>query len=139
MPNGVPLFDTNLKVSLEEYTIKEEASNGFDITVSIKLKKYRDYGTKIVEVIQKPDTKPVAAVTQQRDTSSKPVTKQYTIVSGDTLWGIAKKHLGNGLRHTEIYNLNKTIIEATAKKRGMASSSNGHWIFPGTVISLPEK
>ncbi len=139
MPDGIPLFDTNLKVSLEEYTVKEDANNGFDLTVSIKLKKYRDYGTKTVEVIQKPDAKPVAAVTKQRDTSSKPATKQYKVVSGDTLWGIAKKHLGNGLRHKEIYNLNKTVIEATAKKRGLASSSNGHWIFPGTVLSLPEK
>ena len=42
-PDNKVLFDTNMKVTLEEYTIKEEAKEGFDIKVSIKLKQYRDY------------------------------------------------------------------------------------------------
>ena len=31
----------------------------------------------------------------------------------------------------------KDIIEETAKKRGMKSSDNGHWIFPGVKLSIP--
>lgn len=62
---------------------------------------------------------------------------QYTIVSGDTLWGIAKKFLGKGVRYVEIYNLNKDVIEAAAKAHGKSSSSNGHWIWPGTVLTIP--
>ena len=138
-PNGELLFDTSMKVSLEEYTIQEEAENTLDLTVSVTLKKYREYGTKVVEVTQKPAAKPAATVTKPRDTSSKPALKQYKIVSGDTLWGIAKKHLGNGTRHGEIYQKNKDVIEAAAKRRGLASSKQGWWIFPGTVISLPQK
>ena len=38
MPNGKILFDTNIKVSLEDYTISEEAEEGFDVKVTIKLK-----------------------------------------------------------------------------------------------------
>ena len=59
------------------------------------------------------------------------------MVQGDNLWDIAKKQLGDGSRSSEIYNLNKDIIEQTAKKFGRASSSNGWWIYPDTVLQLP--
>ena len=49
-PNGKLLFDTNIKVSLEEYTISEDAGEGFDIKVSFTLKQYVDYGTKTVKI-----------------------------------------------------------------------------------------
>ena len=68
-------------------------------------------------------------------------TKTYTVKSGDTLWGIAQAKLGAGSKWQTIYNLNKEIIESTAKKRWKAAginrdSQNGHWIFPGTVLKL---
>ena len=28
-------------------------------------------------------------------------------------------------------------IEAAAKSHGKSSSGNGHWIYPGTVLSIP--
>lgn len=62
---------------------------------------------------------------------------QYTVVSGDTLWGIAKKFLGAGNKYGEIYKANSSVIEETAKKHGKTSSSNGHWIYPGTVLNIP--
>ena len=43
LPNGSSLYDTNMKVSLEEYTVKEKSENGFDAVAGIKLKQYRDY------------------------------------------------------------------------------------------------
>ena len=47
LPNGNHLFDTNMKCSLEEYTITEDASNtGMDVLVSVSLKQYRKYGVK---------------------------------------------------------------------------------------------
>ena len=45
--------------------------------------------------------------------------------------------LGNGTKWQSIYNLNKAAIEAAAKKHGRSSSSNGWWIYPGTVLKLP--
>ncbi len=50
LPTGKVLFSTNMKVSLESYTITERAKDGFDLTVKIKLKQYRDYNTKTVKV-----------------------------------------------------------------------------------------
>lgn len=62
----------------------------------------------------------------------------HKVVSGDNLWNIAKKYYGNGTKQTIIYNANKDIIEATAKKYGRSSSKNGWWIYPGTVLTIPE-
>lgn len=61
----------------------------------------------------------------------------YTVVRGDTLWGIAKKIYGNGLEYGDIYEANRETIENTAKERGKKDSSQGHWIFPGTVLEIP--
>lgn len=63
--------------------------------------------------------------------------KKYTIKKGDCLWNIAKKFYKDGTKWKKIYTANKTVIEKTAKKYGKKSSNNGHWIFPGTVISIP--
>ncbi|MNW34036.1 LysM domain/BON superfamily protein [compost metagenome] len=52
--------------------------------------------------------------------------KTHTVVSGDTLWGIAKKHLHNGARYSEIYNLNKALIGPDPNK-----------IKLGQVLRLP--
>ena len=61
----------------------------------------------------------------------------YTIKKGDTLWMLAKKYYGSGVKYSIIYNANKEIIESTAKKHGKSSSDNGHWIYPGTKITIP--
>lgn len=62
-----------------------------------------------------------------------------TIKSGDTLSRIAQKKLGKASRYPEIYKLNKSKIEAAAKKHGRKSSNNGHWIYPGTKLTIPKK
>ena len=61
----------------------------------------------------------------------------YTVVSGDTLWGIATKKLGSGAKWTKIYDANIETIETTAKSRGKSSSDHGHWIFPGETLTIP--
>ena len=61
----------------------------------------------------------------------------YTVVSGDTLWGIAAAKLGSGSKWTLIYDANAATIEEEAKKHGKASSDHGHWIWPGEVLTIP--
>lgn len=60
----------------------------------------------------------------------------YTVVSGDTLWGIATKKLCDGSKWTQIYNMNAETIEAEAKKHGKKDSDHGHWIWPGEVLAI---
>lgn len=134
---SVSSFVSEFDVSLEDYTIEEDAKKyGTDVAVSITLLQYREFKTRTV-VFEKTETETLATTEEERDTSDKEETTDYTVVSGDNLWDIAKKHLNDGLRYTEIYELNKDTIEEAAKKYGRASSSNGHWIYPGTVLKLP--
>lgn len=70
-----------------------------------------------------------------KESSSK--SKTYTIVSGDTLWKISTKELGSGAKYMQIYNANSSVIESAAKSHGKSSSSNGHWIYPGTTLTIP--
>lgn len=136
LPNGSTLFYTNLKVSLEDYDIEDNVSEGFDTKVSINLKQYKAYGTKTVNVTSY--IRPTQTQTRSDGAGAKTAGTSYTIKSGDTLWNIAKKKMGSGAKWTSLYNANKTVIENAAKSRGRASSSNGHWIYPGTVIIIPD-
>ena len=125
-PSGDKLYDTNIKVSLEDYTVSEDATDGFDVTVSINLKQYIDYATKKVTVT-KPDnsSKSTLKTEKPRETSGKPIAKTYTVKSGDCLWTIAKKYYGNGAQYTKIYNANKDKI------------SNPNLIYVGQVLTIP--
>ena len=64
--------------------------------------------------------------------------QSYTVVSGDTLWGISRKFYGTGTKYGIIYAANADIIESTAKSHGKKSSDNGHWIWPGETFTIPE-
>jgi nucleoid-associated protein YgaU len=52
-------------------------------------------------------------------------TRRYRVISGDTLYDIAARLLGNANRWPEIYALNKDIID------------DPDWIFPAQVLKLP--
>lgn len=140
LPNKTALFDTTMKVTLEEYTIKEDAENGTDLLVSIKLKQYRNYGPQKLKKKNDSgdDGKDKGTVTGNDKRDSKTPAKTYTVKAGDSLWKIAKKQLNNANKWKSIYTLNKSTIEAAAKKNGRASSSNGYWIYPGTKLKLPK-
>ena len=128
-PAGVRLFDTNLRVSLETYTATENANSGMDITVSITLKQYREYGTTEIAVISSSATETTVSSQDTRETDNSPAPAQvqtYTVKSGDCLWKIAKKFYGDGSKYTLIYNANKSTI-----------GGNPDLIYPGQVFTIP--
>lgn len=93
--------------------------------------------SKVVEVsVEK--VKKKGKTTGTARTSKTSSQKKYTVKKGDCLWNIAKKFYKSGAQWKKIYNANKTTIENTAKKHGKKSSSNGHFIFPGTVLKIPQ-
>ena len=49
-PNGKLMYDTNMKVSLESYSVEESAENGLDLIVSIELKQFKEFSTKTVDI-----------------------------------------------------------------------------------------
>ena len=135
--NGTPLnllvigYPINLDVHLEDY--KATASGAFgDIIYNVSFIENRD--------IKITSTKVAAQASSSAANTKRPATTKttYTIKSGDTLWGIAKRFLGSGAKWKTIYDANKSIIESTAKKRRKGKGSdNGHWIYPGTTLTIP--
>lgn len=127
-PNGKKFFNTNIKVTLEDYKITEDAKQGFDLKVKISLKQWRDYGTKTVNITLS-NSKAKASVEPTRETVNSPApaaSQTYTVVRGDCLWNIAKKFYGNGSKYTVIYNANKGVI-----------GGNPNLIYPGQVLTIP--
>lgn len=128
MPSGRKLLSTNIKVSLEDYKITESAKNGFDFEVQLKLKQYRDYGTKQINV-QLASGKPRASVEPKRETNNSPApssAQSYTVKSGDCLCAIARRFYGDDKRYIDIYNANKSII-----------GGNPNLIMPGQKLTIP--
>ena len=63
--------------------------------------------------------------TQPEKPSQPASSDTYTVVSGDSLWKIASKQLGNGNRWTEIYDLNKDTVKSPSV------------IFVGQILKMP--
>ena len=121
-PDGRTLYNTNMKVSLEDYSIKEDVKQGFDVVVTVKLKQYVDYSTKIIKV-----ESDGATVQTERSTDNAPNVKTYTVVEGDSLWNIAKRFYGNGAKYLNIYYANQSII-----------GNNPSLIYAGQVLTIPD-
>ena len=119
------LYETSLRVSMEDYQTGEDARNGADLTIKVRLKQYVDRKTRRAVVTAPPTAVSSAPIVVQKQSTGptrpeKKPAKTYTVKSGDTLWKICQKQLGNGNRYPEIAKLN-----------GIA---NPNKIFPGQVI-----
>lgn len=155
-PNGLSDHNTDELVALESMEIEENVNNGDDILIKFKLKQYKEYG-----VIKLPSSylnsgngatnsngtgdsgannndSTSTSSTNRSDEGKGTNSTEYTVKKGDCLWTIAKYHYGDGSKYTKIYEANKTAIEEDAKKHGKASSSNGHWIWEGLKLTIPE-
>ncbi len=127
LPGGKSLMDTNIKMTIEDYKITEEAKTGFDFTVKLNLKQWKSYSTKTINIVLAQE--PVATVEETRDTDTSPepaIAQTYTVVKGDCLWNIAKKYYGNGSLYTVIYNANVGVI-----------GGDPNLIYPGQVLTIP--
>lgn len=137
-PSGDLMWGTDELVSLEDFTVKESADQGNDIIVSFKLKQYKEYGVKTLpnSYLSKPNTTSTSSETRKSESPASNG-KTHKVKSGDCLWNISKYYYGNGAKWKTIYNANKTAIENDAKKHGRKSSQEGHWIYPGLVLTIP--
>ena len=101
-PNGKQYFNTNIKVSLEEYSHEDDVSEGMDIVVNIKLKEYRNPRASKLNLL---DDKISGFITMPR-----PVTKVFDrIVSteaGEKLWNITRQYTGSVEKMGQIMKLN---------------------------------
>lgn len=126
LPTGRPLFSTNIKVCLDSWNYADDVREGFDITLDIKLKEYRSYGTKSVYIA--PELPDAVKIEEERpaETSPEPQqTQSYTVKRGDCLWKIAKQFYGNGAEYNKIFDANSNQI------------SNPNLIYEGQTLVIP--
>lgn len=126
-PSGKLLYDTNMKVSLENYTVTEDATKGPDVTVAITLKQFISYSTKTVTIVQPEPEKKVVREETKRDSGSAPKAKTYTVKPGDCLWNLAKKYYGNGADYMKIYNANPSVVKGRSP----------NLLYVGEVLTIP--
>lgn len=117
--------DISTLVLMESLGITENAGEEGDYVVSFGLTEYRPFGMKEVVITATPYTgAQKATVTGNSRAGSILKPDSHTVVKGDTLWGIAKKYLGDGARYPELVKANPQI-------------KNPNLIFVGQVIRIP--
>lgn len=128
---GVTWYASDLSTQITQRTPRGYASRA---TITLTGTMHNPLNVKAL-VKKKPKPKP-----KPKPPPKKSKIVRYTVRKGDTLWAIAKKHLGNPLRWREIYNLNKgkpgkrygRVVRATKKNQ----IGDPHWIFPGQVFKI---
>lgn len=121
MPQGKILFNDALVVSIEDYTLTEDAFDGFDITADVTLKVYPKENVIAYQTIKKAEGERAIEVNTAR-ASDRETPTAYTVKKGDCLWSICKAQLGDGSKFGEIAKLN-----------GIANPDR---IYPGQVIKF---
>lgn len=124
--NGITA-DINTLVLIEECNPSETAGEEGDKYFDFKLLEYREFGFKSVAVVSTGTiTKSMAKAAAAPKIMKNPkANKTYTVKSGDTLWGIAKRFYGSGAKYSTIFNANKGKIK------------NPNLIYPGQVLTIP--
>lgn len=120
-PRGKVLFFTNITCQIEDFDYDEDADSlGLDVLCTITLKEWKNYGTKSISISEVAGKKVATKTTPRVTTKTTP--KTITVKSGDTLYNLCKKHLGDGSKYKEIAKLNNI--------------SNPNLIYPNQTLRL---
>lgn len=114
----------SMKVTIESFEWGENDGTG-DITYTLTLKEYRTVSIPASTLTKDAPAQPAGNDGAGRDQLEATSTQSYTVVSGDTLSGIARKLTGSTNWRT-IYEQNKGVI-----------GSNPNMIKPGQVLTIP--
>lgn len=115
-------LDVNTTMGIDDFQYEERGCEVGDVYYSIKLSEWINYAPKRLTL-----SGGAQAVEQPAKRSGTPeAPKTYTVVSGDSLWAIARRSYGDGGRWKNIYAANKSTVGA-----------NPNRIYPGQVLTLP--
>lgn len=116
--------DANFLVSIENFEYEERAGEEGECYYELELKEYREYSAKKVVIVRQDQQVGQAQYAEVKERPAQRETpREHVVVQGDTLWKIARSHLGKGERYPEIAALNN--IKAP------------YVIRPGQRLSLP--
>lgn len=102
LPNFMMLWDTNMLVTVEDYKVNEDAADGFDVIVPLKLKEWRDYGTKECEVSADSDGVQHLSVKPTRPAIDMTTPRDYQIRNEQSVWEAVKGISGGKLNFRDI-------------------------------------
>jgi len=109
--------------ALDRLDYTEDARNGRDVVARFSLTEYAHGGVTSVYG---------NAAFAETAAASAAKTVKYTVVTGDCLYNIAKKYLGNGGRYKEIYERNKAVIDPVNIKYDNPT----YTIYTGQVLEI---
>ena len=107
----------NVQVLIESVRYGERDGTN-DVYATIALREYRRPEIPVLAA----EAAPAAA--RPADTGAAKQ-RTYTVVKGDTLWGIAKRFYGDGSKYGAIASANSAVIK------------NPNLIYPGQVLTIP--
>ncbi|KLU66760.1 LysM domain/BON superfamily protein [Desulfosporosinus acididurans] len=111
----------NTECTIESFQYGTRDGTG-DVYFSLELKEYKVISTKTTSVSTNTMSIMEVSTPQVIRPVEKVTPKTYTVKSGDTLWGIAKKELGDGSQYSYLATKN--------------SIKNPNLIYPGQVLQL---
>jgi len=116
-------YPVSLIASITDLEISEGGLGVGDLEYMIALREFRKYGPRTVSLVAEAGVTKIEKTEGQPRADTYEAPPVYTVVSGDTLWAIAKRHLGDGARYPEIATLN--------------GISNPNFISIGQELKLP--
>lgn len=102
LPNGEQIFEGNISVTLNEYSVYENAGEEGDFLVDLVFREYIEIKPKTLNLVNESNSS--YSVNVNRSTKESPAT--YTVKSGDTLWKIAKRELNDETKYKQIMDIN---------------------------------
>ena len=103
--SGAAPFNTCMSVTLEEYSIVEDAGEGFDITVPVTLKQFKDYATKELSVSTDENGKQTVQVKQNRR-STKGIAKEVKVGREKSMWEVVQRATGGTVNWQDVMKFN---------------------------------
>jgi hypothetical protein len=119
MKGRIKLHNTNMTVSLEDYSVRDEAKEGFDIKVEVNLKQYKEFSTKTFYVENPSPTAPIAITPQRPPSTSQPESQK------PTTGGSSKKY------KVQIPGMGVVEVTATSVQDAITKASGSTWT--GTI------
>lgn len=142
LPDGTQLKPFEMSVTLEKYKITEDAGEyGFDKLLTLELKQFRNYGTKILQLNDDGFTYKVNRIDEKQ------VLRVVMVKEGEDLYDICMREFGKADTETldYIYSLNKVSInEGNVADTSVVIENGEEWEDEsyskrGNVIALLDK
>lgn len=134
---GIPSWWTNIRVTVEDFKVVEDANNGTDVIVSINLKEYREYSTKVAKVDKKSDGTVVAKFENTRPITGNiapflgnfkklidkdgTTTETIEVKGGTTLYNEVKKTTGSS--STNVKQVVNTVKKANPTVKNVVTKT----------------